>query len=723
MSITLLTGPSGSGKSRRLIEVVQAAQAQGRAVSTFMARAAAQRSADPNVWSHGKIGSREPGLLCRLDHIVTSEECADILRTLAPGTLAAFDEARFFDVGVVDAWREASRRGLELLVSTPSPEQVAVLGDGAIETRMSMTCRRCGLRDAASSVVLPGTRDAISVCADCDEEIARPVRAEVVTRLRQQEPYPGEEALYQPVELQECASWRVLRVDSARRVELMREVIDEIAARDGTRTRTYMDLGCNTGYFCHAMARLDFASLGVDVVEDDIEVARLLTSYVRRDGCRYVVADIHDYLQATRSQPIDVISAFSVVQWLILQRSLQAGLEAFAWMFEKVGRICFLEMGYASEALYSGRLPELMDRAWVRRTMEDSRQFDEIRCYDAGEHGLMRDLFVGLKERAPAVRDPANDALAAMSPFDDPDEIAQRVPPLLRGLLQSDVRRGSFRLWEQQGIHVTPVDYYQPIPDTGALQPALWERPSELVGVEMNVEMQLRLVSEGFRRYHRELDELLREPPAEPHRFHMGNGMFDGMDALVCWCMIRHFRPRRIIEVGSGFSTRLLAEAAGRNGCETSLVAVDPYADGIVAEGFPGLVGLERRPVQHLEASFFESLQADDVLFIDSSHVSRIGGDVNFLFLDVLPRLRAGVLVHVHDIFLPAEYPREWVMEKGRFWNEQYLLQAFLTFNHAWEVLVANAFLGRHHREELKAAFPGSPWLGGGSFWMRRREL
>ena len=74
-------------------------------------------------------------------------------------------------------------------------------------------------------------------------------------------------------------------------------------------------------------------------------------------------------------------------------------------------------------------------------------------------------------------------------------------------------------------------------------------------------------------------------------------------------------------------------------------------------------------------------------------------------------------------IFLPDEYPREWVMEKGRFWNEQYLLQAFLTFNHAWEVLVANAFLGRHHREELKAAFPSSPWLGGGSFWMRRREL
>jgi hypothetical protein len=109
------------------------------------------------------------------------------------------------------------------------------------------------------------------------------------------------------------------------------------------------------------------------------------------------------------------------------------------------------------------------------------------------------------------------------------------------------------------------------------------------------------------------------------------------------------------------------------------------------------------------------------VLFIDSSHVSKVGGDVNFLFLEVLPRLRPGVIVHLHDVFLPAEYPRDWVVEKGRFWTEQYLLQAFLTFNDAWEILLANNYLGLEHAEALRTTFPTSPWWGGGSFWMRRR--
>ena len=120
---------------------------------------------------------------------------------------------------------------------------------------------------------------------------------------------------------------------------------------------------------------------------------------------------------------------------------------------------------------------------------------------------------------------------------------------------------------------------------------------------------------------------------------------------------------------------------------------------------------------------FFSQLDSGDILFIDSSHTVKIGGDVNYLFLEVLPRLKPGVIVHVHDIFFPFEYRRHWVLDEFRFWTEQYLLQAFLTFNSEFEVLMANYYLSRYHKEHLRAAFPDLPRWIGGSFWMRRKSI
>jgi hypothetical protein len=110
------------------------------------------------------------------------------------------------------------------------------------------------------------------------------------------------------------------------------------------------------------------------------------------------------------------------------------------------------------------------------------------------------------------------------------------------------------------------------------------------------------------------------------------------------------------------------------------------------------------------------------VLFIDSSHVVQVGGDVTHLFFQVLPRLAPGVVVHLHDIFLPREYPRAWVMEQHRFWTEQYLLQAFLRFNREFEILLSAGWLSAHHPEALAAAIPSwdAERSRPGSFWMRR---
>jgi hypothetical protein len=286
--------------------------------------------------------------------------------------------------------------------------------------------------------------------------------------------------------------------------------------------------------------------------------------------------------------------------------------------------------------------------------------------------------------------------------------------------LHSAKFREIFRFWERHGFHVTPVHFYQPIPDTQALPETLWNRPSELVGVNMNDQVQLDLLRNHFPKFRREYDQFPVKPTGEPGRFHFNNGLFDGTDALVAYCMIRHFQPRLVIEVGSGFSSLVAAEAIAKNK-NTALICIEPFPLDFLRRGFPGLHSLIEKKVEDIDLEFFSQLHSGDILFIDSSHTVKIGGDVNYLFLEVLPRLKPGVIVHVHDIFFPFDYRRDWVMDEFRFWTEQYLLQAFLSFNSEFEVLMANGYLGHNYMEDLKATFVNSPWWGGGSFWMRRK--
>ena len=209
----------------------------------------------------------------------------------------------------------------------------------------------------------------------------------------------------------------------------------------------------------------------------------------------------------------------------------------------------------------------------------------------------------------------------------------------------------------------------------------------------------------------------------------MNNGWFENVDGEILYCMIRHFKPRRIIEVGSGFSTYLSAQAIARNrqedphyGCE--LTAIEPNPNPVLQSGFPGLTRLISRNVQDVALHEFQKLEANDIFFVDSSHILKIGSDVHYEFLEIIPRLDRGVLIHAHDILLPAEYPREKVFNENIFWNEQYLLQAFLAFNERYEVLWASSFMHLKHPDKLEKAFlsyqKSKIWPG--SFWMRRMK-
>jgi hypothetical protein len=269
-------------------------------------------------------------------------------------------------------------------------------------------------------------------------------------------------------------------------------------------------------------------------------------------------------------------------------------------------------------------------------------------------------------------------------------------------------------------VHCTPVHFYQPIPDTRTLSDDLWNTQGTLPGIDLNVAVQLDLLESAFPRFRNEYDGISRKATDNPNEYFFENGLFGGTDALTLYCMVRHFRPRVVLEVGSGASSLLTAQAARLNG-DTQLVCIEPYPNDRLRAGFPGLTRLIVEKVQNVGFETFEKLGAGDILFIDSSHIVAIGSDVTYLFLEILPRLKPGVIVHVHDIFIPMEYRRDWVMNEFRFWNEQYLLQAFLAFNSAYEVLLCNSYLGLNHRALMKKTFPNSPWWGGGSFWMRRK--
>jgi len=260
------------------------------------------------------------------------------------------------------------------------------------------------------------------------------------------------------------------------------------------------------------------------------------------------------------------------------------------------------------------------------------------------------------------------------------------------------------------------------VPDTSSLPAELWNSRYDAVpGWSLNTAVQLDLLSK-LAAFSGELGELFARS-GDTDSFDWKNNAFNVADASFYYAMIRLFRPARVIEVGAGHSTCMAALAAVRNG-DTALDAIEPYPPAFLAAGRPGLRCLIQQPVQSVPAGSLTSLEANDILFIDSSHVSKIGSDVTYLILEILPRLKPGVIVHFHDIFLPWDMPRDWIEKHHLFWNEQYLLLAFLQGNRDFEVLLASQYIGQCHRERLKEAFPhintDLPLPGGGSFWIRR---
>jgi predicted O-methyltransferase YrrM len=267
-----------------------------------------------------------------------------------------------------------------------------------------------------------------------------------------------------------------------------------------------------------------------------------------------------------------------------------------------------------------------------------------------------------------------------------------------------------------------PGHFHSPIPALTEVEErseTIFAVPEAIPGIDLRERSQLELA--------RALSTYYPEMPFGPERrpglrYALDNPFFNHGDGVVLYAMLRHLRPARVVEVGSGHSSALVLDVNDRYfGGSIDCTFIEPNTErlmSLLAEGDGSRARIVQKPLQDA-VDQLDRLEPGDFLFIDSSHVAKVGSDVNALFFEVLPKLVPGVVVHLHDIHHPFEYPKAWVTE-GRAWNESYLLRAFLTMNTDYEILLFNSYLGKVHRREVASLMPLWDNNPGGSIWLRR---
>lgn len=295
--------------------------------------------------------------------------------------------------------------------------------------------------------------------------------------------------------------------------------------------------------------------------------------------------------------------------------------------------------------------------------------------------------------------------------------VLRRFPPIAKLLaLRHLIRASGF---------VPPGHFYSPVVSIDEIrrdEQRVFHKPhASPGGIDMNEAGQLELLAH-FESIYPSIDFPVRKSAS--HRYHYENPAYGHSDAIILACMMRHFKPSRIIEVGSGYSSCAILDTRERHlGAKVEVTFIEPFPElllSLVRPADRNTFEVLPTRLQDVPIETFRSLQSGDLLFIDSTHVSKTGSDVNYLFFEVLPALNAGVHVHLHDIFYPFEYPKEWVMG-GRSWNEIYVLRAFLQFNTAFSISMMNTYLQHFHRERFALRMPLCLKNSGGSIWMLRK--
>ena len=269
---------------------------------------------------------------------------------------------------------------------------------------------------------------------------------------------------------------------------------------------------------------------------------------------------------------------------------------------------------------------------------------------------------------------------------------------------------------------VPPGHFYSPVPTMGEIdeqRDRIFQDPDHLDGLDLNEEGQLTLLQTLAPLMN---DAAFNTEPKPDRRYFTQNDFYGLGDALILQAFLRHLQPQRYLEVGSGWTTALALDTNDRwLDSRLRITCIEPKPDHLNRLLRPGDdVEVIVSPVQDVDLTRFTELKSGDILFIDCSHVVRTGSDAHHLITRVLPIVPAGVYIHIHDMFWPFEYPRQWV-EEGRAWTEAYLLHAFLLFNRAFEIVLFNDWLTSRNYERMVSEVPALAPGAGGALWLRRR--
>lgn len=278
-------------------------------------------------------------------------------------------------------------------------------------------------------------------------------------------------------------------------------------------------------------------------------------------------------------------------------------------------------------------------------------------------------------------------------------------------------------------LFVPPGHFYSPIADLedlAAREATIFDPEAPLPDVDLAPAAQRalwdRLVAHAARFT---IAPSKEDAAAAGQRYYADNDQFGPGDATIYAAMLLEHKPKRLLEVGSGFSSALLLDINAKFfGGAIACTFIEPYPDrllSVLSEADKARTTLHRAPVQNVPLAVYGDLEAGDILFVDSTHVAKAGSDVNHIFFRVLPALKPGVLIHFHDIFHPFEYPKEWFFNGNRSWNELYLLRAFLMNNPRYRVLFFNSWFAHQH-PECRDRLPNFWKNPGGGFWMRKER-
>lgn len=271
-------------------------------------------------------------------------------------------------------------------------------------------------------------------------------------------------------------------------------------------------------------------------------------------------------------------------------------------------------------------------------------------------------------------------------------------------------------------IGVFPImdHYYEPMFNPRHLRYSL-RKDRHLPGIDLNIEGQISLL-EKFD-YAEEIKKNIPIEKPNEVRYYFNNPAYRAGDGEQLYNMIRYFKPEHIIEIGSGFSTLMSIEAIKMNmdemGRSCKIECIEPYEMPWLDETMANVI---RSRLEEVDQSMFKSLKKNDMLIIDSSHIIRPQGDVLMEYLEILPILNQGVIIHIHDIFTPKDYLDDWIYGTIRFWNEQYLLEAYLSENSNYEIISANNYLKHNHYDILKKKCPFlTEEEEPGAFWLIKK--